>query len=154
MLQQLSKDQQANFKPREFYDGWNRGLFPAASFDSWGGEYLLALLLNYTSDIVWWKRIYPSDGASIMCTTRDTYYPDFVAQDSDGTMWIIEGKSDKGRDDETVQAKRSAARVLVRELLGEEDFVGQKWGYVIAYESDIRASESWEDLKRKSNPGV
>ena len=153
VLQQLSKDQQAKFKPREFYDGWNRGLFPAASFDSWGGEYLLALLLNYTSDIVWWKRLYSTDGASIMYTTRDTYYPDFVAQDSDGKMWIIEGKSDKGRDDETVQAKRAAARVLVRELLGEEDFVGQKWGYVIAYESDIRASESWEDLKRKSNPG-
>lgn len=152
VLQQLSKDQQAKFKPREFYDGWNRGLFPAASFDSWGGEYLLALLLNYTSDIVWWKRLYTTDGASIMYTTRDTYYPDFVAQDSDGTMWIIEGKSDKGRDDETVQAKRAAARVLVRELLGEKDFVGQKWGYVIAYESDIRASESWEDLKRKSNP--
>ncbi|WP_339017339.1 DEAD/DEAH box helicase family protein [Corynebacterium hesseae] len=154
VLQQLSKDQQAKFKPREFYDGWNRGLFPAASFDSWGGEYLLALLLNYTSDIEWWKRLYPTDGASIMYTTRDTYYPDFVAQDSDGTMWIIEGKSDMGRDDETVQAKRAAARVLVRELLGEEDFVGQKWGYVIAYESDIRASESWEDLKRKSNPGA
>lgn len=154
VLQQLSKDQQAKFKPREFYDGWNRGLFPAASFDSWGGEYLLALLLNYTSDIVWWKRLYSTDGASIMYTTRDTYYPDFVAQDSDGTMWIIEGKSDKGRDDETVQAKRAAARVLVRELLGEEDFVGQKWGYAIAYESDIRASESWEDLKRKSNPGA
>lgn len=154
VLQQLSKDQQAKFKPREFYDGWNRGLFPAASFDSWGGEYLLALLLNYTSDIVWWKRLYSTDNASIMYTTRDTYYPDFVAQDSDGTMWIIEGKSDKGRDDETVQAKRAAARVLVRELLGEEDFVGQKWGYVIAYESDIRASESWEDLKRKSNPGL
>ena len=154
VLQQLSKDQQAKFKPREFYDGWNRGLFPAASFDSWGGEYLLALLLNYTSDIVWWKRLYSTDGASIMYTTRDTYYPDFVAQDSDGTMWIIEGKSDKGRDDETVQAKRAAARVLVRELLGEEDFVGQKWGYVIAYESDIRGSESWEDLKRKSNPGA
>lgn len=154
VLQQLSKDQQAKFKPREFYDGWNRGLFPAASFDSWGGEYLLALLLNYTSDIVWWKRLYSADGGSIMYTTRDTYYPDFVAQDASGTMWIIEGKSDKGRDDETVQAKRAAARVLVRELLGEEDFVGQKWGYVIAYESDIRASESWEDLKRKSNPGA
>ena len=154
VLQQLSKDQQAKFKPREFYDGWNRGLFPAASFDSWGGEYLLALLLNYTSNIVWWKRLYSTDGASIMYTTRDTYYPDFVAQDSEGTMWIIEGKSDKGRDDESVQAKRAAARVLVRELLGEEDFVGQKWGYVIAYESDIRSSESWEDLKRKSNPGA
>ncbi|CAI36683.1 DNA restriction-modification system, restriction enzyme [Corynebacterium jeikeium] len=154
VLQQLSKDQQAKFKPREFYDGWNRGLFPAASFDSWGGEYLLALLLNYTSDIVWWKRLYVSDGASIMYNTKDTYYPDFVAQDAAGTMWIIEGKSDKGRDDETVQAKRAAARVLVRELLSEDDFEGQEWGYVIAYESDIRASESWEDLKRKSNPGL
>lgn len=151
VLQQLSKDEQSKFKPREFYDGWGRGLFPAASFDSWGGEYLLALLLNYTSDIVWWKRLYTSDGASIMYTTRDTYYPDFVAQDGDGTMWIIEAKSDKGRDEETVQAKRAATRVLVRELLSEDTFADHKWNYVIAYESDIRASESWEDLKRKSN---
>ncbi|MFC5088579.1 hypothetical protein ACFPFR_04335, partial [Corynebacterium aquatimens] len=96
----------------------------------------------------------PTNRAQHMYTTRDTYYPDFVAQDAAGTMWIIEGKSDKGRDDETVQAKRAAARVLVRELLGEDGFEGQKWGYVIAYESDIRASESWEDLKRKSNPGA
>ena len=69
-------------------------------------------------------------------------------------MRIIEGQSDKGRDDETVQAKRAAARVLVRELLDEEDLVGQKCGYVIAYESDIRAFESWEDLKRKSYSGT
>lgn len=154
VLQQLSKDQLAKLKPREIYDGWNRGLFPATSFDSRGGNYLLALLLNYTSDIVRWKRLYSANGASITYTTRDTYYPNFIAQDSDGTMWIIEGKSDKGRDDESVQAKRAAARVLVLELLDEEDFVGQSWGYVVAYESDIRESESWEDLKRKSNPGA
>lgn len=55
---------------------------------------------------------------------------------------------------EPAPTKRAAARVLVRELLGEDGFEGQKWGYVIAYESDIRASESWEDLKRKSNPGA
>ena len=53
-----------------------------------------------------------------------------------------------------VTTKRAAARVLVRELLAKDGFEGQKWGYVIAYESDIRASESWEDLERRSNPGA
>mgnify|MGYP007047277465 CR=1 FL=1 len=58
-----------------------------------------------------------------------------------------------GRDDETVQAKRFAARVLVRELLCEDEFEGQRRGYVIVYESNIRAAESWENLNRKSNSG-
>lgn len=51
-----------------------------------------------------------------------------------------------------VQAKRLAAERVVHRLIGEDDFANQKWGYLIAYEDDIQSSESWNDLKAKSQP--
>ncbi|MCQ9350258.1 hypothetical protein [Corynebacterium sp. 5QC2CO] len=44
--------------------------------------------------------------------------------------------------------------MLVRELLSEDAFEGQRRSYVIGYKSDIRAAESWEDLKWKSKSGA
>ena len=37
-------------------------------------------------------------------------------------------------------------------LIGERDFANQSWGYLIAYEDDIKSSDSWNDLKAKTNP--
>src|SRR5699024_2994586 len=95
----LGEDERENFVKRQFYGNWDKGLFSAASFDSWSGEYLLAMRLNFAEDIRWWKRLYPHEGASIAYSTRNNYFPDFIALDHDGTYWIIEGKSDKGHDD-------------------------------------------------------
>lgn len=150
VLELLADDEQAKFQVRKFYGTWDKGLFPASSFDSWSGEYLLAMTLNYSDDIVWWKRLYPREGASIAYSTRDNYFPDFVALDSDGVYWILEGKADKGMDDEIVAKKRSAAVDLVNELVSEPGFEDDTWGYLIAYESDVRSSESWIDLKTKA----
>ena len=111
-------------------------------------------MLNYSSEIVWWKRLYRSDGASIAYSTRDNYYPDFVAFDKDGVYWIIEGKSDRGLDDETVEKKRQAAVSLVNELISHPDFEDSAWGYLIAYESDVKKAESWTDLKIMAKPSV
>lgn len=146
----LTEDERAKFQTRKFYGTWDKGLFPASSFDSWSGEYLLAMKLNYSEDIVWWKRLYPRDGASIAYSTRDNYFPDFVALDSGGVYWIIEGKADKGRDDEVVAKKRDAAVDLVNELVSEPGFEDCAWGYLIAYESDVRSADSWIDLKAMS----
>ncbi len=150
----LAEDQQGEFQVRQYYGNWDKGLFPASSFDSWGGEYLLAMKLNYSADIVWWKRLYQHEGASIAYSTRDNYFPDFVALDTAGVYWIIEGKADKGRDDEIVARKRAAALDLINELISEPDFSDTTWGYLIAYESDVRSADSWSDLKVKSQPVV
>lgn len=152
VLDLLDDTQQSAFQLRKFYGDWEKGLFPAASFDSWSGEYLLAMKLNYSEDIVWWKRLYRQDRASIAYSTRDNYYPDFVALDKDGVYWIIEGKSDHGRDDDIVQAKRQAAVAVINKLVGEPKFEGTLWGYLIAYESDVKGTDSWADLKRVSAP--
>ena len=153
-LELLSEDQRGKFQKNQYYGTWDKGLFPAASFDSWSGEYMLALRLNYSENILWWKRLYRSDKASIAYSTRDNYYPDFVAKERDGTYWIIEGKSDKGIDDATVQKKRDAAVDLVNELISTPGFEDTSWGYLIAYESDVKAADSWEDLKIKAQPVV
>lgn len=135
-----------------FYSGWFKSLFEAESFDSYSGEYLLARLLNTSPHIVWWHRLHPQDGASIYYTSKDRYFPDFVALDDEGVHWIIEGKDRRGHSDERVQAKRRAAESVVHRLVGTDGFAEDKWGYLIAYESDIAASDSWDELRSKSEP--
>lgn len=154
VLELLNETQREKFEKYQFYGAWDKGLFPAASFDSWSGEYVLAMRLNYSEEILWWKRLYRRERASIAYSTRDNYYPDFIAKDHDGTYWIIEGKSDKGQDDLVVQKKREAAVDLVNELISVPDFEESSWGYLIAYESDVKGADSWEDLKTKAQPVV
>lgn len=154
VLKLLDDTQQAEFQLRKYYGDWEKGLFPVASFDSWSAEYLLAMKLNYSAEIVWWKRLHRSDRASIAYSTRNNYYPDFVALDESGTYWIIEGKSDKGQDDETVAAKRKAAVSLVNKLISEPKFGGTSWGYLIAYETDVKTTDSWSALKDIAAPTV
>src|SRR5699024_2724810 len=154
ILELLGEDEREHFQKRRFYWTWDKGLFPAASFDSWSGEYLLAMRLNFSQDIRWWKRLYPYEGASIAYSTRSNYFPDFIAHDQDGTYWIIEGKSDKGHDDHVVQQKREAAVDLVNQLISTPGFEDTTWAYLIAYETDVREADSWEDLKIKAQPVV
>lgn len=154
VLNLLGEEERLEFQKYKFYGQWDKGLFPAASFDSWSGEYLLAMKLNYSEDILWWKRLYRNEGASIAYSTRDNYFPDFIARDRAGTFWIIEGKSDKGRDDQIVQKKREAAVDLINELVGIPAFEDTTWGYLIAYEADVKEADSWEDLKTKAQPAV
>ncbi|OZD53576.1 DEAD/DEAH box helicase [Rhodococcus sp. 06-1460-1B] len=144
-------DDRSEYANGRLYAPFVLSLFPAVRFDSYSGEYALAQLLETSNQVAWWKKLYPEDQARIAYTVRDNYYPDFVVFDrADDVYWIVEGKAAAGRHDLSVQAKRIATEELVRELLGHDDFVGQRWGYFIAYEDDIAASESWTDLKHRS----
>lgn len=145
-------DSREQFVRGRVYGGWFKSLFAEESFDSYTGEYVLAKLLNTSPGIKWWHRLHPQDGAFVYYNSKDRYFPDFVARDSDGVYWIIEGKSERGRDDEQVQAKRKAAESLVRRLIAEDAYADQKWGYLIAYENDTARADSWEDLKSYSQP--
>ncbi|MBC3186437.1 DEAD/DEAH box helicase family protein [Corynebacterium sp. zg-331] len=134
------------------YGGWFKSLFAEEYFDSFTGEYQLARLLNTSPGIVWWHRLHPQDKAFVYYNAKDRYFPDFVAFDTNGVHWIIEGKDERGRDDVKVQAKRKAAEALVRRLIAENAYAGQHWGYLIAYEQDTARADSWEDLKAFSQP--
>ncbi|MBV7432341.1 hypothetical protein KRX53_03225 [Dermabacteraceae bacterium TAE3-ERU5] len=145
-------DTSEQFKKRRVYGGWFKSLFAEEYFDSFTGEYQLARLLNTSPGIVWWHRLHPHDNASILYNGKNHYDPDFVALDTNGAHWIIEGKDERGRDDALVQAKRKAAESLVRRLEAEDAYAGQKWGYLIAYEQDTARADSWEDLKAFAQP--
>lgn len=145
-------ERQDQFVRGRIYSGWFKSLFEEEYFDSYSGEYELARLLNLSPNIVWWHRLHPQDGAYIYYNARDRYFPDFVALDDEGIHWIIEGKDLRGRDDAKVQAKRTAAESLVRRLSAEEEYEGEYWGYMIAYEDDIARSDSWNDLKALAQP--
>ncbi|MDY5133063.1 DEAD/DEAH box helicase [Actinotignum urinale] len=134
------------------YRGWFKSLFAEESFDSFTGEYQLARLLNTSPGIMWWHRLHTQDGAFVYFNAKDRYFPDFVALDTNGVHWIIEGKDERGRDDARVQAKREAAEALVRRLVAEDAYTGQHWGYLIAYEQDTARADSWEDLKALASP--
>lgn len=134
------------------YGGWFKSLFAEESFDSFTGEYQLARLLNTSPGIVWWHRLHPQDQAFVYYNAKDRYFPDFVALDTDGVHWIIEGKDERGRDDARVQAKRKAAEALVRRMIADDTYTDQHWGYLIAYEKDIENSDSWSDLKALAQP--
>lgn len=144
-----SRDQ---FVRGRVYGGWFKSLFAEESFDSFTGEYQLARLLNTSPGIVWWHRLHPQDQAFVYFNAKDRYFPDFVALDTNGVYWIIEGKDERGRDDARVQAKRKAAEALVRRLVAEDAYAGQHWGYLIAYEQDTARADSWEDLKAFASP--
>lgn len=145
-------DSRSEFVRGRVYSGWFKSLFEAESFDSYSGEYCLARLLNTSPNIAWWHRLHRQDNAYIYFNAKDRYFPDFVAYDRDGTYWIIEGKDARGRDDQTVKAKREAAESAVRRLRADPNYADQTWGYLIAYEDDIAKAESWDDLKAKSQP--
>ena len=144
-----SRDQ---FARGRVYGGWFKSLFAEESFDSFTGEYQLARLLNTSPGIVWWHRLHPQDQAFVYYNAKDRYFPDFVALDTNGAHWIIEGKDERGRDDARVQAKRKAAEALVRRLVAEDAYAGQHWGYLIAYEQDTARADSWDDLKAFASP--
>ena len=134
------------------YSGWFKSLYKEESFDSYSGEYKIASILNTSPHIIWWHRLHPDYGAFIYYTARDRYFPDFVALDDRGTYWIIEAKEKKGKGDEIVRKKRKAAESAVRKLAAEAAYAGQNWGYLIAFEDDIRKAESWEDIKTYAEP--
>lgn len=140
-----------HFEKRQYYGEWDKGLFTAASFDSYSAEYRLAELLNKSPDIVWWKRFYDSDGANIAFRINRTYRPDFIVLDTNGVYWILEGKATSGRTDEEVQDKRGAAEKLVSRLVSAEYFSDTRWGYLVAYEDTIAQVRSWAQLRDSSN---
>lgn len=56
------------------------------------------------------------------------------------------------RDNKIVQTKRWTTESVLVKILGDENFADQKRRYPIAYEDDIKASDSWSAQKAKSQP--
>lgn len=154
VIDQNEVESRSQFTARQHYGEWNASMFSAEAFDSYSGEFMLAELLDKSPKIVWWKRLYRRDGAFMAYTIKDRYFPDFAAFDTDGRLWIIEGKSELGRSDDVVQAKKAAAESTIRRMNTHPVFEGKLYGYLIGYESTIASSESWSELVELAKPAI
>ncbi|MEI7059039.1 hypothetical protein WBG06_24675 [Nocardioides sp. CCNWLW239] len=130
--------------------GWQHNVMPVASFDAGTTEWALAHLLDRDPTVVWWLRVY-TNGPAYIPTIDGSYFPDFIAVDTDGTYWLIEGKSDKNANDADVLRKRAAAEQWARSVRDDGQF--GTWRYIFATETHIRhAAGSWAGLLVVTNP--
>lgn len=133
------------------FTGWQRSITPAATFDAKTTEWELAHLLDRDPNITWWLRLTPNDPAYITLDTGGRYYPDFIAIDTTGTHWLIEGKADRHATDRDVLAKKDAAETWARAV--QDSGHEPTWRYLFATEAHIRAAAgSWATLIIEARP--
>ena len=138
------------FKKGVQYVGWKKNVMPMATFDAGTTEWQLALLMDRDPNIEWWVRLY-TNGPAFVPTTDGAYFPDFIAIDTEGTYWLIEGKADDHAKDDSVLRKKAAAETWARAVRDDGDF--GKWRYLFATETDIKqAGGSWNGLLVSTKP--
>lgn len=138
-------DRYDHFERGRWYTGWTRSVLPVASFDAKSTEYVIAGILDNSPNIAWWLRLRIDDGACIELDAGGRYYPDFIALDTDGGKWLIEGKSDNDAQRADVLIKREAARTWARFVNDDSRF--GRWQYLFCTESAIKSARGgWEGL--------
>ncbi|OMH29285.1 hypothetical protein BKD30_00915 [Tersicoccus phoenicis] len=139
------RDRYADFERGRWYSGWRKSVLPVASFDAKTTERRLAEILDGSPNIAWWLRLQPNDPAFIELDTGGRYFPDFVAVDSVGIHWLIEGKADHDVQRRDVEAKREAAQEWARFVNDDGSF--GTWRYLFCSEEALRNSHGgWDSL--------
>lgn len=131
------------------YTGWDKAVYDVNSFDAYSTEFRLAELFERTNGVQAWVRInqtVPLRIAYLQGAIQRDYEPDFLVIDSQGTHWIVEGKSNKDITDPIVLAKRDAARDWVG-AVNASDTAQQRWAYLLASEAVIANAGSWDALR-------
>ncbi|MFE0869531.1 DEAD/DEAH box helicase family protein [Streptomyces rochei] len=144
-------DKWQDFRKDLWYDGWETSVEPVASFDAKSTEFKLAHLFDESSSVQWWLRNYEPGEVWIERDNGRRYYPDFIVVDTEGTHWLVEGKSNDRANDPEVVEKRQAAEEWARFVRDHGEF--GKWRYLFATEAIIKnARGSWESLLALAAP--
>ncbi len=134
-----------DFERGRWYSGWRRSIMPVASFDAKTTERRLAEILDGASQIEWWLRLQTTDPAYVELDTGGRYYPDFIAIDTSGGRWLIEGKSDHDVARRDVEVKRAATEEWAR-FVNDDGRFGN-WHYLFCSETAIKNSHGgWDGL--------
>ena len=96
------------FAPGRAYEGWARGYFDQAWFDS-SPERAFARAIDGSSDVQFWLRLHRGDLPILWSGYYEWYNPDFVVVDEDGVHWLVEVKADVNVNTGVVQQKRKQA---------------------------------------------
>lgn len=132
------------------FTGWKRSIMPATKFDAKSTEWTLAHLMDRDPEIQWWLRLSVGDPAYIPMANGTNYYPDFVAIDTDGVHWLVEGKSNSEAKRPEVLAKRKAAEEWAR--LVNDDGKYATWRYLFVTEAHLKSAGSWQAVIYAANP--
>jgi type III restriction enzyme len=145
-----------NFTPvrHEKVGGWYKHLLPLTTFDAVSTEWEIARILDRSPSIDRWLRLERADGVVVTGGHGFvTYWPDFIAVDTAGIHWLIEGKDDERASSDSVQAKKAAAEQWARRA-SDSTLFQEQWRYMFITESAIAAaSEQWSGLKGSAEVG-
>jgi type III restriction enzyme len=141
---EVSLDRTGAFKKSVGYEGWSKGYYEQAWFDS-APERDTALILDDADEITYWVRLHINDLSIIW--EEGSYNPDFIAVANDGTHWVVEVKSDRELKSDEVQSKRQAAQRWANHVSADRK-VKSKWRYLLVSEADVKAANGdWTALK-------
>jgi type III restriction enzyme len=128
------------------FDGWTRGLYALAWFDS-APERDFALVVDTSALVQTWVRLHRGDLPIVYTEAGQRYEPDFVVIEASGEHLLVEVKADRDLEDLDVQAKKAAAQrwaAYVNDGLPD----GPHWAYLLVSETDLdQAKEDWAALK-------
>ncbi len=138
-------DRYDDFERGRWYGGWRKSILPVAAFDAKTTERRLAEILDNAPRVEWWLRLQLNDPAYIELAAGGRYFPDFIAIDTEGVHWLIEGKSDHDAQRRDVEDKRAAAEEWAR-FVNDDGRFGT-WKYLFCSETALKNSHgSWDSL--------
>lgn len=130
------------------FEGWQKGLYALAWFDS-ATERDLALLVDGSALVDTWVRLHRGDLPLVYTEGGNRYEPDFVVVETTGEHFLVEVKADIEMEAYNVRTKRDAAH---RWATYANDGLGSgspHWSYLLISETDLSESkEDWAALKK------
>jgi type III restriction enzyme len=142
----VTGDRMGPFSKVSAYEGWSRSIFPVAWFDS-EPERRVANMVDDDATVACWVRLHINDLPILWNSSGQSYNPDLIVIDSDGTHWVVEVKMDKEMNSGEVRGKRDAAMRWANHVTADEK-VGVQWRYLLVSETDVETARgSWGALK-------
>lgn len=130
------------------FDGWKRGLYALAWFDS-STERDLALVADNSELVESWVRLHAGDLPIVWTEGGNRYEPDFVVVETTGEHLLVEAKADRDLDNVDVRGKRDAAQRWAAYANDGLPSGSAHWSYLLVSETDLReAKEDWAALKK------
>lgn len=141
-----SGDRFGKFERQAGYEGWAKGMYPQAWFDS-GTELAAANIFDDSSEVAFWVRLERNDCPILWQGMKTLYNPDFIVVAKGGGHWMTEIKMEKEGASPSVLGKAEAALRWVNHVNADPK-TGAKWAYLLVLESDVEAAKgSWTALK-------
>lgn len=149
----MNKTLQQNVLQKNVYEGYSEANWvgqstPEIKFEKW---------LEQSENIMWWYRSFDR-GENYFSIAygakKEGFFPDYLVQGTDGTVYIIETKGGKNADiDDYSSAKFNALKNYIKEIAPEKKFAfvrpdGDRLVYSdTSYEKDMTNHEVWKPLE-------